>query len=41
VEADLASARQAGLTGTPAFYVSGTLFAGTYDAGSLVAALRG
>lgn len=40
VEADQESARRAGLTGTPAFYVNGELFAGTYDAGSLVAALR-
>jgi len=41
VEADLASAQRAGLTGTPAFYVNGRLFDGTYDAGSLVGALRG
>ena len=41
VEADLESARRAGLTGTPAFYVNGEQFTGTYDAGSLVAALRG
>ena len=41
VDADLASARRAGLTGTPAFYVNARLFADSYDAGSLVAALRG
>jgi protein-disulfide isomerase len=40
VEADLESARRAGLTGTPAFYVNGRLHADAYDAGSLVAALR-
>ena len=40
VEADLFSARRAELTGTPAFYVNGRLFTGTYDAGSLVEALR-
>ena len=41
VAADLESARRAGLTGTPAFYVNGRFFEQTYDAGSLVAALRG
>ncbi len=41
VEADLESARRAGLSGTPAFYVNGERFEGAYDAGSLVAALRG
>ena len=40
VDADLESARRAGLTGTPAFYVNGRRFTDTYDAGSLVAALR-
>jgi len=40
VERDLSFARRAGLRGTPAFYVNGRLFEGTYDAGSLVEALR-
>ena len=40
VERDLRSARRAGLTGTPAFYANGRLVSGTYDAGSLVAALE-
>jgi protein-disulfide isomerase len=40
VERDLSYARRAGLRGTPAFYVNGRLFEGTYDAGSLVEALR-
>jgi len=41
VDADLESARRAGLSGTPAFFVNGRLYADTYDAGSLAAALRG
>lgn len=41
VEADLDSALRAGVTGTPAFFVNGRRHADTYDAGSLVAALRG
>jgi protein-disulfide isomerase len=41
VERDLASARRARLSGTPTFYVNGQRFVGTYDAGSLVEALRG
>jgi Na+:H+ antiporter, NhaA family len=41
VERDLQSAARAGLTSTPAFYVNGRLHEGTYDAGSLVEALRG
>ncbi len=41
VERDLSYARRAGLTGTPAFYVNGRRFDGTYDARSLVDALKG
>jgi len=41
VERDAASAQALGLTSTPAFFVNGALHADTYDAGSLVAALRG
>jgi protein-disulfide isomerase len=41
VERDLSYARRAELTGTPAFFVNGRLFEGSYDARSLVDALRG
>ena len=41
VERDLESAARAGLSSTPAFYVNGRPHEGTYDAGSLVEALRG
>jgi protein-disulfide isomerase len=41
VARDAASARAMGLTGTPAFFVNGVLHGDAYDAGSLVAALRG
>jgi protein-disulfide isomerase len=41
VERDLDSARALGLTSTPAFFVNGVQYADAYDAGSLVAALRG
>ena len=41
VERDLESAARAGLSSTPVFYVNGRRHEGTYDAGSLVAALRG
>jgi protein-disulfide isomerase len=40
VERDAASARALGVTSTPAFFVNGALHADSYDAGSLVAALR-
>jgi protein-disulfide isomerase len=40
VQRDADSARQAGLTGTPAFYANGRLLSDTYDASSLVAALE-
>jgi Na+:H+ antiporter, NhaA family len=36
---DEASARAAGITGTPAFFVNGVLHEGSFDAGSLVEAL--
>jgi protein-disulfide isomerase len=41
VERDAASGRALGLSSTPAFFVNGVLHADSYDAGSLVAALRG
>jgi Na+:H+ antiporter, NhaA family len=41
VARDLESAARAGLRSTPAFYVNGRVHEGTYDAGSLVEALRG
>jgi Na+:H+ antiporter, NhaA family len=41
VERDLSSAARAGLASTPVFYVNGRLHEGSYDAGSLVEALRG
>jgi len=41
VERDAASAQALGLTSTPAFFVNGELHTDTYDAGSLVEALRG
>ena len=39
VARDERSARSAGVTGTPAFFVNGVLHEGSFDAGSLVAAL--
>jgi protein-disulfide isomerase len=41
VERDAASARALGLASTPSFFVNGALHTDAYDAGSLVAALRG
>jgi protein-disulfide isomerase len=41
VQRDADGARAAGLTGTPAFYANGVLHDGSFDAGSLVAALDG
>ena len=41
VERDAASARALGISSTPAFFVNGVLHADSYDAGSLVAGLRG
>jgi len=41
VERDLASAQALGLSSTPAFFVNGIQHTDAYDAGSLVAALRG
>ena len=41
VQRDAASARALGISSTPAFFVNGILHADSYDAGSLVAALRG
>ena len=41
VERDVATAQALGLSSTPAFFVNGTQHTDTYDAGSLVAALRG
>jgi protein-disulfide isomerase len=40
VARDDASARAAGITGTPAFFVNGVLHEGSFDAGSLVEALE-
>lgn len=40
VARDERSARRAGVTGTPAFFVNGVLQEGAFDAGSLVAALE-
>lgn len=40
VERDLASGRSSGVTGTPAFLVGGRLHHGSFDAGSLIAALE-
>jgi protein-disulfide isomerase len=40
VAADERAARDAGVQGTPAFFVNGTLHAGAFDAGSLVEALQ-
>ena len=39
VARDARSARAAGIAGTPAFFVNGVLHEGSFDAGSLVAAL--
>jgi NhaA family Na+:H+ antiporter len=41
IEADEASGRRSGVTGTPAFFLDGRLHDGAFDAGSLVEALRG
>jgi protein-disulfide isomerase len=41
VERDAASAAALGLSSTPAFLVNGVQHTDAYDAGSLVAALRG
>jgi protein-disulfide isomerase len=41
VERDAASAEALGLSSTPAFFVNGVHYTDAYDAGSLVAALRG
>ncbi len=41
VARDERSARAAGVTGTPAFFVDGVLHEGAFDAGSLVEALEG
>ena len=41
VERDAASAQALGLSATPAFFVNGVQHADAYDAGSLVAALKG
>jgi protein-disulfide isomerase len=41
VERDVASAEALGLSSTPAFFVNGVHYTDAYDAGSLVAALRG
>ena len=40
VARDEADARAAGVQGTPAFFVNGVLLEGSFDAGSLVAALE-
>ncbi len=40
VARDAASAHAAGISSTPAFFVNGELYADSYDAGSLVEALR-
>jgi len=40
VARDERSGRAAGITGTPAFFVNGVLHEGSFDAGSLVAALE-
>lgn len=40
VARDEASARAAGIAGTPAFFVNGALHEGSFDAGSLVEALE-
>ncbi|MDX6677512.1 MAG: hypothetical protein QOE31_1564 [Solirubrobacteraceae bacterium] len=40
VARDDASARAAGVTGTPAFFINGVLHDGAFDAGSLVEALE-
>jgi protein-disulfide isomerase len=41
VQRDLEAGLRTGVTGTPGFFVNGRLHEGAYDAGSLVAALRG
>jgi protein-disulfide isomerase len=40
VERDIASGRESGVTGTPAFFANGRLHAGAFDARSLLQALR-
>jgi len=40
VTRDEENARRIGITGTPAFFVNGTLHQGAFDAGSLVEALQ-
>jgi NhaA family Na+:H+ antiporter len=40
IEADLASGRRSGVTGTPAFFAGGAPISGAFDASSLVDALR-
>jgi len=41
VQEDVETGRRSGVTGTPAFFVNGSLHTEAFDAGSLVAALRG
>jgi len=41
IQDDFEAGRAAGVTGTPSFFVNGTLHTEAFDAGSLVAALRG
>ncbi len=41
IEEDLRSGQASGVTGTPSFFVNGHLHTEAFDAGSLVAALRG
>jgi protein-disulfide isomerase len=40
IDADVASGERSGVTGTPAFFANGELVSGSFDAGSLVDALR-
>lgn len=41
IQEDLEAGQAAGVTGTPSFFVNGVLHTEAFDAGSLVAALRG